>query len=160
MNRDTGHSISSIPVPNRSTALAMTNTLGPLYHVLIKTPPLSVRGKASETLRGVKSVAKRHRIPNMISKIGPSSGLVYAETRNKLALQRFEEDIRRMTNYKQRFVTIIPTMEAPVPEDRPIGLPGQRFVDVEGLANFGNEMARRSLWDCWANVIRKGYFKD
>lgn len=97
----------------------------------------------------------------MVSKTGfSSSGLVYAETRNKLALQSFEKDVRGMTNYKQKFVTIVPTMTAPVPEDRPVRLPGQRFVDVEGLANFGTEMARRSLWDWWADIMKKAYIKD
>ncbi|KAI7775203.1 hypothetical protein LA080_007154 [Diaporthe eres] len=127
----------------------MTTHIGHLYHVLMKTPPLAVKAHHATTLRGIKKLAKRHKIPSMVSKIGPSSsGLVYAESGDETALLRFEKDVRGMTNPKQRFVTIVPTMKAPVPEDRPIRPPGQRFVDVEGLTNFGTEMARRSLWDC------------
>lgn len=140
----------------------MTTHIGPLCHVLMRTTPLSTaKGSHSKTLREIKKLAKRHKIPSMVSKTGfSSSGLVYAETRNKLALQCFEKDVRGMTNYKEKFVTIVPTMPAPVPESRPVRVPGQRFVDVEGLANFGTEMARRSLWDWWADILKKGYFKD
>lgn len=96
----------------------------------------------------------------MVSKTGcDTSGLIYAETRNKLALQCFEKDVRGMTNHKQKFVTIVPTMPAPVPENRPVRL-GQRFVDVEGLSNFGAEMARRSLGGWWADIMKKSHFKD
>ncbi|KAL2278748.1 hypothetical protein FJTKL_14199 [Diaporthe vaccinii] len=139
----------------------MTTHIGHLYHVLMKTPPLAVKAHHATTLRGIKKLAKRHKIPSMVSKIGPSSsGLVYAESGDETALLRFEKDVRGMTNPKQRFVTIVPTMKAPVPEDRPIRPPGQRFVDVEGLTNFGTEMARRSLWDWWVDFLKKGYFKD
>lgn len=138
--------------------------MSPLYHVLIKTPPLSVNVSRSTTLREIKKLAKRHKIPSMVSKTvcgrSVSSGLVYAESRDKLAVQGFEKDVRGMTNAKQRFVTMVPTMKAPVDKDRPIRPPGQRFFDVNGLANFGTEMARRSLWDWWADFIKKGYFKD
>ncbi|KAK7722805.1 hypothetical protein SLS63_009200 [Diaporthe eres] len=139
----------------------MTTHIGPLYHVLLKTPPLAVTVSRGKTLREIKKLAKRHKIPSMVSKTGlSSSGLVYVESSDKMALQRFEKDVRGMTNYLQRFVTIVPTMKAPVPEDRPIRPPGQRFVDVEGLTNFGTEMARRSLWDWWVDFLKKGYFKD
>lgn len=136
--------------------------MAPLYHVLIKTPPLSLRGSHSTTLRDIKKLAKRHKIPSMVSKTlcRSSSGLVYAESRDALAVQSFEKDVRGMTNPKQRFVTIVPTMKAPIPEDRPVRPPGQRFVDVDGMANFGTEMARRGLWDWWTDIIKKGYFKD
>ncbi|KAG6362378.1 hypothetical protein INS49_010608 [Diaporthe citri] len=142
----------------------MTTHIAPLCHLLLKTPPLAVSVSRGTTLREIKKLAKRHKIPSMVSKTsrGPttSSGLVYAESGDKVALQRFEKDVRGMTNYKQRFVTIVPTMKAPIPEDRPVRPPGQRFVDVEGLTNFGIEMARRSLWDWWADIVKKGYFKD
>lgn len=139
----------------------MTTHIGPLYHLLMKTPPLAVSASRGTTLREIKKLAKRHKIPSMVSKIGAgSSGLVYVESGDKVALQRFEKDVRGMTNAKQRFVTIVPTMKAPIPEDRPIRPPGQRFVDVDGLSNFGTEMARRSLWDWWVDILKKGYFKD
>lgn len=96
----------------------------------------------------------------MVSKTGcDTSGLIYAETRNKLALQCFEEDVRGMTNHKQKFATIVPTMPAPGQENRPVWLE-HRFVDVEGLSNFGAEMARRSLGAWWADVVKKSHFKD
>lgn len=142
----------------------MTTHIGPLYHLLMKTPPLSVTATRGKTLREIKKLAKRHKIPSMVSKItnGPttSNGLVYVESEDKMALQRFEKDVRGMTNYLQRFATIVPPMKAPVPEDRPIRPPGQRFVDVDGQTNFGVEMARRSLWDWWADLVKKGYLKD
>lgn len=98
----------------------------------------------------------------MVSKRGPggSIGLVYAESRDETALQLFEKGVRCMSNYKRRFTTIVPVMRAPIREDRPIRRPGQRFVEVDGLTNFGTEMARRGLWDWWTDIVKKGYCKD
>lgn len=142
----------------------MATHIAPLYHLLMKTPPLAMSMTPGQTLREIKKLAKRHKIPSMVSKVNnratTSSGLVYAESEDKMALQRFEKDVRGMTNNKQRFVTIVPTVKAPITEDRPIRPPGQRFVDVDGLANFGTEMARKSLWDWWADFVKKGYLKD
>ncbi|KAI3392965.1 hypothetical protein diail_4952 [Diaporthe ilicicola] len=139
----------------------MATKLGPLYHTLIKTPPLSRMSKYGRLLRDIKKLAKRNSIPSMVSKTGiGGSGLVYAESRDEMEVRRFEQEVRGMTNAQQRFATIVPTMKAPVPEDRPTRAPGERFVDVDGMANFGTEMARRSLWDWWADIVKKGYFKD
>lgn len=140
----------------------MSTHVAPLYHALMKTPPLVSSPSHNRILREIKKLAKRHKIPSVVSKtsLSSSSGLVYAESRDKSAVQRFEKDVRAMTNAQHRFSTVVPTMKAPIPEDRPIRPPGQRFVDVDGLANFGTEMARRSLQDWWADFVRNGYFKD
>lgn len=143
----------------------MTTQMGLLYHVLIRTPPLPAKGgQRGSTLREIKKVAKRHKIPSMVFKrlggSGGISGLVYAESRDETALELFERDVRCMSNHKQTFSTIVPVMRAPIREDRPIRQPGQRFVEVDGLTKFGTEMARRGLWDWYADFVKKGYFKD
>lgn len=140
----------------------MTTQMGLLYHVLMRTPPLSAKAQRGRTLREIKKLAKRHKIPSMISKRSSCgiSSLVYAESRDETALQLFEKDVRCMSNYQQTFSTIVPVVRAPIREDRPIRQPGQRFVEVDGLTNFGTEMARRGLWDWWTDIVGKGYCKD
>lgn len=136
----------------------MRKEVSAIYHALIKTPPLGVKTK---TLREIKKLANRHKIPSLVFKTGSGRcGLTYAESGEQKAVQRFEQDLRGLTNRRQTFATIVPAMKAPIQEDRATRPSGERYVYVDGLAKFGTEMARRSLRDWWADIVKKGFLKD
>lgn len=145
----------------------MRTRITPLYHVLIKTPRLAFvaekdkRPKENEELAGIKTLARRHKIQSLVCKIGHSArGIAYAESEDKKALQRFEEDVGGLHRDPRKFVTIVPVTKMSISDDRQTILPEQRFVDVVGPTDFGTEMEKKSLWSWWREILERGHFKS
>ncbi|KAI1844137.1 hypothetical protein JX266_009621 [Neoarthrinium moseri] len=82
-------------------------------------------------------------------------GLVYAESRDEEALQKWASLVGNME--KMIFKCVLPPTRAPVRDDRPTKVYGERFKEFTSMTGFGEELVRRGLADWWrSNEAFKG----
>ncbi|KAH9908630.1 hypothetical protein F4778DRAFT_355450 [Xylariomycetidae sp. FL2044] len=125
---------------------------GPIYHALFRGTQVANTGHRGlrEGLRTTKALLRRHKIPLGIFLIDCAPSLLYAESRDGKALRDMAREIRPKNGFVYR--PVVPPCRAPGSGDRPLRLPGDRFMELKKKQAFEDELIKRGLVDWWMQV--------